>query len=458
MGADIEEPDDQDQTPLFNAACGLNEDICQILLEKGANTQSIRGTGPAIDVFKCLQRLGHDVQKPLQTVPQLLRIMKARVEGQLHPAVKRGNVDWILMLLDCGAAIEELDDDNRTPLYHAACGLQEDVCKILLEKGANTQSIQDTAPIIDVINLLQSHSHDVQKSLQTVPQLLKIMKTHVEGQLHSAVYYGAVGWVVVLLDCGADIEEIDFAGCTPLMRAVSQLDVPICTVLLGRGANTQVLQNTPGWKGCIHKAIDDALTVSKVRLLIDLGADIEEVDSEGRTPVVYAASRFQQEICEFLLESGACVGTQNSAMLEGCIHKTIDRGYESLAMIRLLVKLGADIEELDAQGRTPLIHAACRLRPDICKFLLESGAGVGKQKSAMLKGCIHETIGLGYESAAMIRLLVKLGADIEELDSQGRTPLIHAACRLRPDICKFLLESGAGVWKQKSAMLTGCIH
>ena len=574
MGAVIEERDDQDQTPLFNAACGLNEDICQILLEKGANTQSIRDTGPAIDVLNCLQSLGHDVQKPLQTVSQLLRIMKARLEGQLHPAVKRGNVDWVLSLLDCGADIEEIDSAGHTPLTCAAYRLNESICQVLLERGAGAQVVQNTSELegyihtaIDrsynwvvraliklganieeldlqgrtplanaAINLQQETfelllncgasidslfinkrptliirscirsavDQDLDASSWMIRFLLKF-GTNVDDQgrtpldhasttllsiqqeigellldgrasidssgtqlqnqstlglngcIHKAIdcHHTNTIWVIrLLVKLGVDIEGVDSQGGTPLVHAASKLQREICEFLLESGASTEK-HNCALLKGCIHQAIDRD-TVEMIKLLVKIGADIEEVDSQGRTPLIHAASNFEHEICEFLLESGAGVGTHNSAVLKGCIHQAIDRG--TVKWIKLLVKLGADIEELDSQGRTPLIHAASKVRQEICEFLLESGAGVGTQNSAMLKGCIHQTIGRDYGSVAMIRLLVTLGADIEELDYRGRTPLIHAASKLRREICEFLLESAAGVGTQNSAILEGCIH
>ena len=61
--------------------------------------------------------------------------------------------------------------------------------------------------------------------------------------------------------------------------------------------------------GCIHRAIDQDAAIWMVRLLIQLGADIEEVDSEGRMPLQHAAIKLQEDICEFLLDRGANIAS-----------------------------------------------------------------------------------------------------------------------------------------------------
>ena len=74
--------------------------MCKIVLEAGAKTQLIRGTGPTTDVIKILQTGEQNDQQPLETVPELLKIMGANMEGQLHRAVVDGKVEWISMLID----------------------------------------------------------------------------------------------------------------------------------------------------------------------------------------------------------------------------------------------------------------------------------------------------------------------------------------------------------------------
>ncbi|KAF8455218.1 hypothetical protein BGX38DRAFT_1115206, partial [Terfezia claveryi] len=57
------------------------------------------------------------------------------------------------------------------------------------------------------------------------------------------------------------------------------------------------------------------------------------------------------------------------------------------------------------------------------------------------RGRIHNAIENG--NGFVVRALLSIGMDIEELDSNNRTPLIHAAVKGQESICKLLLERGA---------------
>ena len=59
------------------------------------------------------------------------------------------------------------------------------------------------------------------------------------------------------------------------------------------------------------------------------------------------------------------------------------------------------------------------------------------------RGRIHNAIANG--NGFVVRSLLSIGVAIEELDSHGRTPLIHATLKGQESICKLLLEKGASV-------------
>jgi len=59
-------------------------------------------------------------------------------------------------------------------------------------------------------------------------------------------------------------------------------------------------------RGRIHNAIENG-NEFVVRTVLAMGMDIEELDSNGRTPLVHAIMKHQEAICKLLLEKGACV-------------------------------------------------------------------------------------------------------------------------------------------------------
>ena len=78
----------------------------------------------------------------------------------------------------------------------------------------------------------------------------------------------------------------------------------------------------------------------------------------------------------------------------GRIHNAIENG--NIFVVRTLLTIGMDLEELDSKGRTPLVHAVVKQQVAICKLLLERGANVEEWKAF--------TCGMTFTE--MLRLLI----------------------------------------------------
>jgi len=65
------------------------------------------------------------------------------------------------------------------------------------------------------------------------------------------------------------------------------------------------------------------------------------------------------------------------------------------------------------------------------------------QSKKSSRGRIHNAIETG--NGFFVRSLLAMGTDVEELDSSGRTPLIHALEKQHVAICKILVEKGASI-------------
>ena len=174
----------------------------------------------------------------------------------------------------------------------------------------------------------------------------------------------------------------------------------------------------------------------------------------------------------------------------GRTHNAIENGNGFV--VRALLAMGMDIEELDSNGRTPLIHATLKCEEATCKLLLEKGASVGalkaftsgmdiNERSELLDPLISKAMGEGSTTVTALRLLVlmALGANygddnpssqsmmnvatdmnyklavraiihlepqvLVEVDTEGRTPLVLATMKRQEAICRLLLEKGASL-------------
>lgn len=113
-----------------------------------------------------------------------------------------------------------------------------------------------------------------------------------------------------------------------------------------------------------------------------------------------------------------------------------------LEAVRFLVQNGAQKDVLDDFGCTPLGLAVQNEHLDLVRFLVEEGANKDE-----LFNKRHGTTALHIEAESgnldMVRFLVAIGCDKDATDDSGGTPLHRAAEADRLDIVRFLVESGA---------------
>ncbi|XP_049843247.1 E3 ubiquitin-protein ligase MIB1-like [Schistocerca gregaria] len=112
-------------------------------------------------------------------------------------------------------------------------------------------------------------------------------------------------------------------------------------------------------------------SVSKVRTLLAVGADVEAKDENQRTALHWAAAMGHEEVAAHLLEVGAGVNARDRWQ-NTPLHLAAWKGHA--AVVRLLAASSADHNARDQSGSTPLHDAARRGRAEAAAALLEAGA------------------------------------------------------------------------------------
>ena len=123
----------------------------------------------------------------------------------------------------------------------------------------------------------------------------------------------------------------------------------------------------------------------RVQQLIDDGADVNAADQYGNQPLHDAASTAQVEVARVLIDAGADVSA-NGQLEKKPLHQLADnvmnhsraksKKSQIKAMIRLLVKHGANINVRNRTGKTPLHLAAYYGKTVTAKSLIQAGADV----------------------------------------------------------------------------------
>ena len=121
---------------------------------------------------------------------------------------------------------------------------------------------------------------------------------------------------------------------------------------------------------------------------------------------------------------------------------------ENIEMVRLLLENGANIDQTDELGNTPLFITAYKGNIGMVNLLLEKGAKIDQ---ATKLGHNPLLIAANKEDTEMVKLLLEYGADINHQDNEGFTALHLAALKGRTEMVKLLLEYGADINRQDNS-------
>lgn len=163
----------------------------------------------------------------------------------------------------------------------------------------------------------------------------------------------------------------------------------------------------------------------------------------GNTPLMYAAFYGHDPVVLTLLNHGGDPARTNLSSMTALHWATLGQHPDTVAA---LISAGADANAQDRRGQTAL-HLAARLgNVALVRTLLASGANVSLKTAAELDGTtvLHEAMQSG--SVEVTRLLVERGrANVNAKNDKGRTPLHRAVWRADLSLAKYLLDIGAQV-------------
>lgn len=338
-------------------------------------------------------------------------------------------------------------DEHGTALGYAAVNGHLEVCRLLLEAGADPNNSHIVPPLIWKV----TESLDGQDKQELRLNMLKLLieyginvnaKTSGDIPVLSSIVRHLENVEAVcglLLDKGADVNLVDPDGMSPLIHAACALkrNPAIIKLLLDRGADVHHLSNEG--EPVLFFAIPSA---ESVRLLLERGANpsLGRSPANGFTPLMYAAW-FEEnfESLKVLLEYKPELETRYLVPDEGITDTTalgcaVQAGPP--AAVKLLAEAGADLQNT----RLPILQmAAAEDKQDKLDVLLEFLPRLNlKEIDSDGWTVIHWNI-----PHAHLERLLNIGIDPNVQDNDGETPLYRHVANENVAHIKSLLRSGA---------------
>ena len=178
--------------------------------------------------------------------------------------------------------------------------------------------------------------------------------------------------------------------------------------------------------------------LTRLKTLLDSGADVNVTSQRGITPLMQAAFAGSLDAMTLLLDRGADVNVRNTAGSTALIWAASET-----PKVRLLIERGADVNTVSNRGRTALFVAAMNVQSAAAvRLLLARKASVNVVDDMKMTMMHAATYGNDTDS---IRLLLDAGATPDIADAAGYRPLMNAAFRQNVDAVKLLLARGADV-------------
>ncbi len=326
------------QTALMVAVRENHPEIVKLLIARGAsvNARTRVGRTPAWVLPNSQPGFGHGIGIVRGGSPD--RGRRAPTPGGMTPllyASRDGRVETTRMLLDAGADINARDANDITPLIAAITNNHPAVARYLIERGADIKATDwyGRTPLWAAIETrnMDKDNATFENSIERAP-FLELIQVLLDKGAEVNVRTKEVPPVRNdFLRITASLSWVDFTGQTPFVTAALAGDVTVMKMLLKHGADpniptfagTTALMAAAGVNWVVDQTYDEGqpALLEAVKLCVELGLDINAVNSMGLTAIHGAANRGSDEI------------------------------------IKYLVSLGAKLDAKDKEGRTPLVWA-----------------------------------------------------------------------------------------------------
>ena len=424
---------------LADAAMARNALTVRSLLQKKADVNA-----PQVDGTTALHwAVRYD---DLDTADLLIRsgarVSTANREGvtPLQLAAMNGSASMIDRLLKAGAdANAALTPSGDTALMMAARTGTPEAITVLLEAGANVNAKESwggTTALMwaaseqhaAAVKLLLDHGADVNARSNFVA---------------AANGRGFEGRTPAAPKAEQKVEEFASGWLTPLMFAAREGDLESARLLVRAGANVNAIAGDG--KDALGLAIFNG-NYEFASFLIDSKSDVNHADTQGFTPLFWAVDRRNMETAP----NFPWMITADPLPL---IKKLLDAGANPNALVNNTPRARMRAGSPRIVFATALMRAAFSADLELVKMLL-SYKGDPKIISSDGETMIEAAAGLGFiqgyskgktaaERLEVVKLFAGLGADVNQADDYGITPLMVAGNMGDTAVIQYLVDAGA---------------
>ena len=407
--ADVNAPQNDGTTALLWAVRYDDLDTADMLIRAGAKVSAANRDGATAlqlasingnpGMIEKLIKAGADPNMPLTSSGDTALMMAART----------GKTGALNVLIESGANVNAKESwGGTTPLMWAVSERHPDAVKLLLDHGANVHA-----------------------------------RSNFVAAANGRGFEGRTPTAPGKDDATQKVEEFASGWLTPLMFAAREGDLASARLLLAANADVNAIAGDG--KDALGLAIFNG-NYELASFLVDNKSRLNQADTQGFTPLFWAVDRRNMETAP----NFPWMVTADPLALT---RKLLEAGANPNAVVNNTPRARMRAGSPRIVFATALMRAAFSGDLELCRLLLAHGADP-KIKSSDGETMVEAAAGLGFiqgyskgktpaERLEVVKLFVQLGADVNDADDYGITPLMVAGNMGDTKIIQYLVDVGA---------------
>ncbi|TGZ70468.1 hypothetical protein CRM22_003182 [Opisthorchis felineus] len=368
----------------------------------------------------------------------------SQLEVQVFEWARQNRTDMLkIPLQDHKINVNIQDNFNRTPLHFAASSGNLETVKLLIQYRA-TIDVMDKFGITPLMWSVYNNHKKV--SIYLLDNGAKYTKLTKQGQtiIHFVAEANAIGILKYLYQKYhiLKIDEPDHTGLTPFLVAAHRGNQTLMEVFYKQRCN--VLQKDRRGRSALHLAawkghMGVMAYLLKMSQMLEL---INDLDSQGKSPLHYATDLNQQEIVRLLLVAGAnpdiTSETKDTPLIE------VSRlGYHTC--IETLLAHKADRKATTKNGNSALHEATLANLPDTIYFLVKHQFNIEATNN---RGQTPLHLAVEQNKLETVEALLLVGASLDVKCKDGITPLEVAARASYSTLVDLIIQ--ADRWREQN--------
>jgi ankyrin repeat protein len=299
----------------------------------------------------------------------------------LISAARNGHHDVCKLLIERGADIDATNwGDPQSALWYATLNGHLDCCRLLIEKGASVL-LEDERTVL--IPAAESGNLQLFNWLLEVGVPLNSVSASTTPLL-TAIEFRHIDIVRRLIELKVDLNERAKTDRTPLTLATHEDFSEAASLLLEAGADPVLKDN---YSDTPLKLAAKCGEVDLLSLMIKKGVRLKNEKSEAYLALSAAVRNGHLSAVKFLLENGAPTFFEASEIFENrpqaLIHVLLTSGMlrgNFDAILELLLTYQVPLDEVNEYGNDALMMVAMNSHPKLVRNLLRHGAPFGQKK------------------------------------------------------------------------------